>query len=182
MKQMKGRLKDSGAYVMAVLVTENALISLNVGQGRAVVGRVIGGIWGVYQLVWGIKPELPVFHKRHLGSAAFKQLSPARNTLKSSQSTAILPRLHAKSPRRSVHLSPELACISLTSNDRFLILASPGLWEVFSSMEIVRMVQGQWPDRLESASEIVAAEAERRWRSRGPKVRDVTVLLVQFLS
>lgn len=182
MKEVRGHMRDSGVCVMAVLITENALVSLNVGDGRAVIARVIGGIWGLYQLVWGEKPELSVFHKRTLGRLTSKQISPTRNTLKSSQSAAILPRLHHKSPRKSVRLSPELTCLTLTSSDRFLILASPGLWDVVGSMEAVRMVQSLWPEDLESAPETVATEAERRWRSRGPKARDVTVLLVQFLS
>ena len=180
MRDVQGKSRDSGVSIAAVLITENALISLNVGDGKAVIGRVIGGIWGLYQLIWGEKANFSVFPKQYSGYQTSKQLPPMRKTISASQTA--LPRLGLASPRKSIRLSPELSSLKLTASDRFLLLGSSGLWDVIDSMEAVRLVQGLWSDGLESVTDAVATEAERRWKLRGPKVRDVTVLLVEFLS
>lgn len=173
MRDMKGKSRDSGVYISAVLITENALISLNVGDGKAVIGRNIAGIWGLYQLIWGEKVDFRVFPK------PYSEYQIPKHT---TTSQTVLPRLGLASTRKSIRLSPELSSLKLTVNDRFLLLASSGLWDVIDSIEAVRLVQSLWSESLENITKSLSTEAERRWQLRGPKVSDVTVLLVKFLS
>ncbi len=180
MRDIKGKSRDCGVSIAAVLITENALVSLNVGDGKAVIGRVFGEILGLYQLIWGKKVDFPVFPKQYSEYQTSKQLPLMQKPI--SASSTMLPRLRLASTRKSIRISPELSSLKLTASDRFLLLASSGLWDVIDSMEAVRLVQGLWSDGLESVTEAIAAEAERRWKLQGPKVRDVTVLLVEFLS
>lgn len=180
LRAIKRRNKDSGAMFAAVLMTENALISLNVGGNKGVIGRVIGGIWGLYQLTWGPKP-LTSLSKGLKGYQSSRQLLPAQNGTTFSQSVAMLPPLRQVTSGKSTQ-PMEIGALQVTRNDKFLILASSGFWDVVSSLEATQLVQSHWPVQVSQAASALANEAEQRWQAQRPRTADITVLLVEFLS
>ena len=174
----------SGSTCVSVLITNTDLICANVGDCRAVVGRNIGGIWGLYQLSWDHKPDLPTEHRRiqsYGGEVSAPRLGPARVFHKNkpfpglSVSRALGDDIAASA---GVIAVPDVQAIRLADWDRFMIVASDGLWNVVNSMEAVSLVQPMLDQGVERAAEGLVDEAERRWQQRTRGVDDITALVV----
>lgn len=78
---------------------------------------------------------------------------------------------------------PEVSYITLGANDKFMILASDGVWEFMTSQEVVdfvgRMHREGHPAK--EASESLVREAVRRWR-RNEVVVDDTTAVVMYMN
>lgn len=75
--------------------------------------------------------------------------------------------------------TPDLEAVQLTQRDRFLLLATDGLWAVMSSFEAVQKVAAGL-SQPELLCDMLVAEAQRRWRERGSLVDDITVVIAAF--
>jgi serine/threonine protein phosphatase PrpC len=59
---------------------------------------------------------------------------------------------------------PEITSFTLTENDRFMVLASDGLWEFLSNDYVIRLVQQYWElGKAEDACDHLIAEAVQKW-------------------
>ena len=82
---------------------------------------------------------------------------------------------------------PEIHHTEITPNDRFLVLATDGLWEFMSSQEVVDIVSrhqgnpaaGKAPDPRAAIVELIA-ESNRRWRKEEPVIDDTTIVVAFF--
>jgi serine/threonine protein phosphatase PrpC len=63
--------------------------------------------------------------------------------------------------------------------DRFMILASDGVWEFIENQAAVDIVASHWPD-LEGAAKALTDEATRRWHAEEEVVDDITAVIVAF--
>ena len=73
---------------------------------------------------------------------------------------------------------PELKSVYLTASDKFVILASEGVWTVLSSQEVVELVCPYWSSgQTETAAEVIRAEAVHRWTVQGSRMDDITVIV-----
>ena len=73
---------------------------------------------------------------------------------------------------------PDVQAIHLADWDRFMIVASDGLWNVVNSMEAVSLLQPMLELGVERAAKGLVEEAERRWVQRTRGVDDITALVV----
>ena len=174
----------SGSTCLAVLITDTELICANVGDCRAVVGRNIGGIWGLYQLSWDHKPDLPTEHRRiqsYGGEVTNPRIGPARIYHKNkpfpglSVSRALGDDIAATA---GVIAVPDVQAIRLAECDKFIVLASDGVWNVMNSMEAVTIVHTSLSTSVTQAAENLASQAERRWLHSARSVDDITALVV----
>lgn len=174
----------SGSTCVSVLITDTDLICANVGDCRAVVGRNIGGIWGVYQLSWDHKPDLPTEHRRiqsYGGEVSAPRLGPARVFHKNKPFPGLSVSRTMGDDRAAsagVISIPDVQAIHLADWDRFMIVASDGLWNVVNSMEAVSLIHPMLELGVERASKGLVEEAERRWLHRTRGVDDITALVV----
>ena len=75
---------------------------------------------------------------------------------------------------------PDHSVVELTSVDKFMILASDGVWEFISSKEAVEIV-AQY-DTVEEACRQLVDEAYQRWLTEEEGVvDDITVVVVRFI-
>jgi serine/threonine protein phosphatase PrpC len=76
---------------------------------------------------------------------------------------------------------PEFNVHTISAADRFLILASDGLWDVMGNDEAVQFVglHLATASSLEQACEALILEARGRW-SRSTAIDDISILLVSL--
>lgn len=74
---------------------------------------------------------------------------------------------------------PDHTVIELTTSDRFMVLASDGVWEFISNQEAVDIVAGH--DSAEEACRQLVDEAYQRWLNEEEGVvDDITAVVVRF--
>lgn len=80
-----------------------------------------------------------------------------------------------------VTATPEITSFSIQSEDRFIILATDGIWEFISSEEAVELVgRALETKQTEMCCYNLVKEAVRRWDAEDNSVDDITVIIVFF--
>jgi len=78
-----------------------------------------------------------------------------------------------------VHAVPEIMTYELTDKDKFMVIASDGVWEFLSNEQVVEMVR-QCGDDGERAAREVCARSYHEWRAEEEVVDDITCVVVHF--
>jgi len=182
-------VEDSGATCLSILISGNFITCSNVGDSRAILGRCMRGAWSVHQLSWDHKPDNPQELKRILGSGG--SVSPGKGRSGAFRVYArdgkrpglAISRVmgHRKAEAVGVVCEPEVQTVTLAPADKFLIVATDGLWHVMTSIEVVKLASAVYQTQPESVSEALASEAERRWALQGTYMDDITVLFLPIL-
>ncbi|DAZ96598.1 TPA: hypothetical protein N0F65_000164, partial [Lagenidium giganteum] len=73
---------------------------------------------------------------------------------------------------------PEITSLQLTEDDRFVVIASDGVFEFLTSQAVVDMV-AQYEDPLEACQKVVA-ESYRLWLTYELRTDDITIICVYF--
>ncbi len=77
---------------------------------------------------------------------------------------------------------PEIFEMKLTPDDKFLIIASDGIWEFIPNDKAVELVVPFWIDNdPEGACDKLISESVQRWKSEDEVIDDITVIVI-FLS
>lgn len=72
--------------------------------------------------------------------------------------------------------------VTLDPKDKFIIIASDGVWEFITSKEAVLIVASEWErGNAEGCCECLVKESLRRWRHEEEVVDDITAVVV-FLN
>ena len=78
--------------------------------------------------------------------------------------------------------TPEILVWNIVANDKFVIIASDGVWDHISSQEAVDIVASVWKNgKSEACCEKILTEAVKRWENNSDSVDDITVVII-FLS
>lgn len=78
---------------------------------------------------------------------------------------------------------PEIREIELEEQDKFIIIASDGLWEFISNREVLDMVIPHWEEgNPVKAAEVLEREAVKRWKANSPQSIDDISIIVLFLQ
>lgn len=182
----------SGTTAITVMIRDNLCICSNVGDSRAIIGR-FNEIWYPIELSHDHKPNLPSEEQRILDSGGRVEpyqektgefIGPARVWLKHEQ----LPGLamsRSFGDLVAVHVGvisePEVLTHRLTNDDKFLVIASDGVWEFISNHDCVRIVSEFYLDRdIEKAAEGLVKEAVLKWQQEDNIVDDITLVLIFF--
>lgn len=83
-----------------------------------------------------------------------------------------------------VTAEPEIKVFGgLSSNDKFLVLASDGIWDRIDNKEVMMVIAKQfYPQRdAEGAANYLVKEAVDRWQSEQGMVDDITIIIA-FLN
>ena len=175
---------QSGCTCTALLQVDNTVVCASVGDSRAVVGRKTCGIWSVYQLSWDHRTDNYEETTRILENGG-EIASPKKSKFGQNRVYLRNESLPGLSLTRSlgdsmvtsigVTSDPSIEVLTLSCYDKFVLIATRGLWEVMSSIEAVRWVGERYEKEGERVTKGLAEEAQRRWRDRGRLVDDVTV-------
>lgn len=77
---------------------------------------------------------------------------------------------------------PEILEMNLTEDDKFIVLASDGVWEFLSNDEVARIVYPHYLNNsAEKAAEALIRESLKKWKTEENVVDDITCIII-FLS
>lgn len=187
----------SGTTVIVVYLTPTKIWSCNVGDSRAVLAQKLPptedgqpGRFRCVELSSDQKPERPDEFKRMKSRGARIEacrdhqgnfIGPLRVWLPRQQVPGLaMTRSFGDKVAASVGVSahPEIWVRNRSPNDRFIILASDGVWEFISSEEAVNLVKDcKTP---EEATKLLVDEATRRWKHEEEVIDDISAV-VAFL-
>jgi serine/threonine protein phosphatase PrpC len=178
----------SGSTFVGVLLQGDNLYCANVGDSGAVLGSFNAG-WKSRKLSFEHKPNREDEANRILSKggriSSHLQGGPLRIWYQDENAPGLaMTRSIGDKASREIGLisEAEIKTFKLHQMDKFLILASDGLWEFVSEQEAVSMVgdlvvQG----KSEMSCMRLMREALQRWSLRSTSVDDITIVIV-FLS
>ena len=144
----------SGCTANITIVRENMLLTANIGDSRAILGRRTNGNWTHIDLSTDHKPELPLERKRIESCGG--RVEPIRGKSHSDQATGSFVgpyriwKKHQATPGLAMSRSfgdfvaSEIGLIceadfslhECTSCDKFILNATDGIWEVMTSEQV----------------------------------------------
>jgi len=181
----------SGSTVVSTMILGNKLWCANAGDSRAVLGRFNGEAWSAIPLSRDHKPDDEGEYARIMSCNGrvdpFREpngdpIGPARVWLKHENAPGLaMARSMGDCVAASVGVTcdPEIMHFDITPEDKFLILASDGVWEFLSNEDVVSMIVPYWqagdPD---GACERISQESTRKWREEDEVIDDITMVIV----
>ena len=83
--------------------------------------------------------------------------------------------------RVGVIVDPEILEYFFVEEDKFIVIASDGIWEFMSSDEVVNIVKDYYnKNDISGALEYLYNESTKRWISKDGNVDDITVIIIFF--
>ena len=182
----------SGTTVNLVYIHGKNLICANAGDSRAVLGRFTGE-WEAFDISQDHKPSDDQERKRiercggrvePVKDASGRFVGPCRVWLKHEPLPGLaMSRSIGDLLASSIGVSadPDVFFHTLGPNDKFLVIASDGIWEFVNSLACVKIVS-KWFEKgnPEKAAEELCEFAVSMWKSNGMNVDDITVIVVFF--
>ena len=155
----------SGCTCISVLKIAHTLLCANLGDSRAVVGRKTSGLWSVFQLAW----EQPTVNSARIQMYRLKD-AQARSG-----------HIHKPAPGKSLSVAtdivsdPDFEVLTVSDNDKFVLVGTRCFWEVMDSIEAVRIAGELYEQSAEAVTGALLQEAQKRWQVRGMLEDDMTV-------
>ncbi|CAG9316791.1 unnamed protein product [Blepharisma stoltei] len=184
----------SGSTLVSLLIRGSSVICGNVGDSRAVLAERNENMWRAIDLSRDHKPDLPDEGTRIIKANGRiepyfddngQPLGPYRVWLQDQQIPGLaMSRSIGDFVAKSVGVSaePEMLIKQLEPKDKFIILASDGIWEFISSQEAVDMVKESWETgKTEACCDKLVKEAVMRWQKEDDSIDDITVIVI-FLN
>ena len=185
----------SGSTCVSVIYTPEKLIIPNIGDSRAVLGRLINKETNEYkaiELSRDHKPTEKDEEKRILENDGRIQpfiedgefVGPQRVWIKEEEVPGLaMTRSFGDRVAATVGVVsiPEIKEYIFNSNDKFMIIASDGVWEFISSQECIDIIK-EFYDRndLKGCCEFLYQESSKRWLKEEEVIDDTTMIIVFF--
>ena len=184
----------SGTTCSSLLFCPEKIISANVGDSRCVLGKFDGKNWKAKNLTRDHKLNEEDEKKRIIEKGgrieAYKDeegdfVGPERVWLKGENLPGLaMSRSFGDDIAHSVGVvsQPEILEYKLLNEDKFIMLASDGIWEFISSDECVNIVKDYYlKDDIDGALNYLYKESSKRWIMEEEVIDDIT-LIIMFLN
>lgn len=182
----------SGTTSINIIATPTKLIIANVGDSRAIIGRYNNGKWGYEQLSRDHKPNEKDEQARILKMGGrihpFYQkgvpIGPRRVWIKDQEKPGLaMSRSFGDQLAKTVGVvsTPEIKDYSFRKDDKFMLIASDGLWEYLSNQECVEIVKIFYKNKdAKGCVESLYRNSRKRWLEEEGVVDDITAIVVFF--
>ena len=185
----------SGSTCTTLIINLEKIICSNLGDSRAVLGRYENGIYNAVNLSNDHKPSDPVEMKRILLNGGRIQpfydvqlkkfLGPERVWLKNSDIPGLaMTRSFGDNVAHSVGVitDPEIIKYEFLGNEKFIILASDGIWEYIDSDECVNIIKDFYENDMDAIGALnsLVKEAFNRWKNMEDSMDDITAIVIFF--
>jgi len=184
----------SGTTCSSLIFCSTKIISANVGDSRCVVGKFDGKNWKAKNLTRDHKPNEEDEKKRIIEKGgrieSYKDeegefVGPERVWLKTEDVPGLaMSRSFGDDVAHTVGVTsqPEIFEYNLVNEDKFILLASDGIWEFISSDECVNIVKDYYlKDDIDGALSYLYKESSKRWIMEEEVIDDIT-LIIMFLN
>ena len=184
----------SGSTCVSVIYTPQRLIVPNIGDSRAVLGRYDKntGKYKAIELSRDHKPTEKDEAKRIYENDGRIQpftedgefVGPQRVWIKDEEVPGLaMTRSFGDRVAASVGVisEPEIKEFDFDENDKYMIIASDGIWEFISSQECIDIIQKYYETNdLKGCCEYLYQESSKRWLKEEEVIDDTTLILVFF--
>lgn len=184
----------SGSTCVSILIVGNKVFCSNVGDSRAVLARSIDGSVCGFPLNRDHKASEPDEEERILKNGG--RIDAFRDANGRPMGPLRVWHLHENIPGLAMSRSfgdhaaaevgviadPEILEMNLTEADKFIVIASDGVWEFLSNDDVVNIVMPHYLNNsAEKAAEALIREALKKWKEEENVVDDITCIII-FLS
>ena len=185
----------SGSTCTSLIINLEKIICANLGDSRAVLARYENGIYNAFNLSNDHKPNLTSEMKRILINGGRiepyydedlkKYLGPKRVWLKDCDIPGLaMTRSIGDNVAHSVGVisEPEILKYDFNGNEKFIILASDGIWEYIDSDECVNIVKDFYENNMDAIGALnsLVKEAFNRWKNMEDSIDDITAIVIFF--
>ena len=185
----------SGTTCTSILVFPNRVICANVGDSRAILSRYENGIYNSINLSRDHKPTETDEMKRILSNGGrIKQfydkkikefIGPERIWLKNSEIPGLaMSRSIGDTIGHSVGVisEPEIIKVDFVGSEKFIVIASDGIWEYIDSDECVNIIKDYYENNMDAVGGLNALikEAFKRWKIEEDNIDDITAIVLFF--
>ncbi len=186
----------SGTTGVSLLLIGNKIICFNVGDSRAIMVQEKkvshNNVLVPVQLSRDQKPDLPEEKERIIrcGGQVNKlgddddDIGPFRVWVKGENYPGLaMSRSIADFAAKSVGViaDPEIFEFDITSDTKFIVVASDGVWEFLSNKQVMDIVNRYYKvNDIQKAADKVIEEATRYWKEEDEIIDDITVVVVFF--
>ena len=185
----------SGTTCTSIIVSLNNIICANVGDSRAILARYENGVYNATNLSRDHKPTESDEMKRILSNGGrIKQyydeklneyIGPERIWLKNSEIPGLaMSRSIGDSIAHSVGVisEPEILKFDFIGNEKFIVIASDGIWEYIDSDECIKIIKDYYENNMDAVGGLNALvkEAFKRWKIEEDNIDDITAIVLFF--
>lgn len=182
----------SGSTCVSVIYTPHKLISGNVGDSRAILGKCVKGNWKSFDITRDHKPGDKDELKRILSKGGRVEpmrdeedgsfIGPPRVWVQDDEYPGLaMSRSFGDKVAHSLGVipEPEIKEYTFEAEDRFFIVASDGLFEFISSQEIVDIVKDYYlNDDIVGCCEYLYSVSSAKWIKEEEVIDDITMIIV----
>ena len=185
----------SGTTCTSIIVSQDKVICANVGDSRAILSRYENGVFNSISLSRDHKPTETDEMKRILSHGGrIKQyydekskeyIGPERIWLKNSEIPGLaMSRSIGDTIAHNVGVisEPEIIKVDFVGSEKFIIIASDGIWEYIDSDECVNIIKDYYENNMDAVGGLNALvkEAFKRWKVEEENIDDITAIVLFF--
>ena len=183
----------SGSTCISLLYTPKKVFCINLGDSRCIIGKYDGKNWESKNLSNDHKPDSVVEKERIIKSGGIVRpmideggefIGPQRVWVKDSNLPGLaMSRSFGDEVAHQIGVScePEIIEYELLEEDKFIIMASDGIWEFISSQECVNIVKDYYNnDNCKGAVKHLYKESCKKWLEEEDSIDDITLIIVFF--
>ena len=184
----------SGSTCNTILFLDNTITCANVGDSRAVLCRYIDNEYKAIDLSRDHNPNEKDESERVTSKGGHilqyydkimkRFIGPKRIWLKNSDIPGLaMSRSFGDEIGHTVGIiaTPEVREFKLEGNEKFMIIASDGVWEFISSQQCVDIIKEYYEKGdAEGGVDAIVKESVKRWRNEEETIDDITAIVVFF--
>ena len=185
----------SGSTCTTLIINLEKIICANLGDSRAVLAKYENGVYNAVNLSRDHKPNDPDEMKRILlkggrirpfyDEELKKYLGPERVWLNNSDIPGLaMTRSIGDKVAHSVGVisEPEIIKYEFNGSEKFIILASDGIWEYIDSDECVNIVKDYYENDMDAIGALnsLVKQAFNRWKNMEESIDDITAIVIFF--
>ena len=185
----------SGTTCVSVILSLEKIICINLGDSRAILARYENGTYNAINLSRDHKLTEPDEMKRVLNSGGIikqycdiktkEYTGPERVFLNNSEIPGLaMSRSIGDSIAHNIGVisEPEILRLNYNGNEKFIVIASDGIWEYIDSEECVKIIKDYYENNMDAVGGLNALvkEAFKRWKNENDNVDDITAIVIFF--
>ena len=187
--------KMSGTTVSSLIITPEKILSINLGDSRSSLFKFENGLYSYKNLTRDHKPSekdesLRIINnngriKRCYDEDLKKYLGPERVWLKNKEEPGLaMTRSIGDKIAHSIGVidEPEFKMHEFDGNEKFIIIASDGIWEYLNGDDCIKIVKKFYEEdySVDKASFALVKEAFDKWKRKEVTIDDITAIVIFF--
>ena len=185
----------SGTTVSSIILTSSKIISINVGDSRSCLFKSENDVYSFKNLTRDHKPNQNEESQRIINNNGRikrfydeqhkKYIGPERVWLKNKEEPGLaMTRSIGDKIAHSIGVieEPEFKIYEYDGNEKFIIIASDGIWEYLNGDDCIKIVKNYYEDNfdVEKVSFALVKEAFDKWKRKEVTIDDITAIVIFF--